>query len=106
MKQRQLDLFLDFRKNNLFDKNVKKTTKKKKNFLYLDEAGVPKYLVGVTNEFELLHYRHRLVQVQDDSCGCDAKISLQRQSIYVEHRVLIDSRVASINQHVLVLFET
>lgn len=47
--------------------------------IYLDEAGVLKYLVRITNEFELLHYGHRLIQIQDDSCGCDTEISLQRK---------------------------
>lgn len=47
--------------------------------IYLDEASVLKYLVGITNELELLHYSHRLIQIQDDSCGCDAEISLQRK---------------------------
>lgn len=49
--------------------------------IYLDEAGVLKYLVGITNEFELLHYSHGLIQIQDDSCGCDAEISLQRNML-------------------------
>lgn len=82
--------------------------------MYLDEAGVPEDLVGVTNEFELLHYSHRLVQVQDDSCGCDAEISLQRQSgrsittrtFSLRHTVIFDPRVASVNQVVLVLLNT
>lgn len=47
--------------------------------IYLDEASVLKYLVGITNEFELLHDSHRFIQIQDDSCGCDAEISLQRK---------------------------
>lgn len=52
----------------------------RRNFQHLDEAGVPIYFVGVTDQFELLHDSHRLVQVQDDSCGCNTEISLQRQS--------------------------
>lgn len=49
-------------------------------FLYLDEAGVLEDLVGVTDEFELLHYGHRLIQVQDDSCGCNTEVSLQGEN--------------------------
>lgn len=44
---------------------------------YLNEAGILKDLVRVTDEFELLHYSHRLIQVQNDTCGCNAEISLQ-----------------------------
>lgn len=46
---------------------------------YFDETCVLKDLVGVTDEFELLHYSHRLIQVQDDSCGSNTEISLQRE---------------------------
>lgn len=48
--------------------------------MHLDEAGVPIDLVGVTDQLELLHDGHGLVQVQDHSCGCDPEISLHTQS--------------------------
>lgn len=65
-------------KNNTH--NQREANVERMNSLHLDEARVPIYLVGVTDQFELLHDSHGLVQVQDDSCGCDAEVSLQRQS--------------------------
>lgn len=45
--------------------------------LHLDEAGVLEDLVRVTDEFQLLHHGHRLVQVQDHTSGCDAEVGLE-----------------------------
>jgi len=47
---------------------------------YLDEGGVLKDLLGVADEFQLLHDGHGLGQVQDHACGCNAEISLQKEN--------------------------
>lgn len=50
---------------------------------YLDKGGVFKDLVGVTDEFKLLHYSDRGIQVQNDSCGCDTEIDLSKEERFI-----------------------
>lgn len=54
----------------------------------LHEAGVLKDLVRISNQFELLHDRHRFIQIQDNSRGCDAEISLQTQQDMFEEETV------------------
>lgn len=56
-------------------------------YLYLNKASVFKDLVRVANEFELLDYSHRLVQVQDDTCGCDTETGLQREITFTAEEI-------------------
>lgn len=46
---------------------------------YLDEGGVFKDLVGVTDEFELLHDADGGIQIQNDSCGRDPETDLAKR---------------------------
>lgn len=47
---------------------------------YLDKGGIFKNLVRVTNEFELLHYADRGIQIQNNSCGCNTEVDLSKEN--------------------------